>query len=64
MKRWKDSERKDVVNESIDMLLEEIAIVCKKHNLSIVHEDTRGAFKIEKYSNESMLWLQHAHDCT
>ena len=64
MKHWKDSERKDVVNESIDMFLEEIAIVCKKHNLSIAHEDTGGAFKIEKYSNESMLWLQHAHDCT
>lgn len=41
--------------------LNDIEKVCKKYNLSISHEDPHGAFKIEKYSEENIEWLKHAH---
>ena len=39
----------------------EIDSVCKKYGLSISHEDSQGAFKIEDYDKDNMLWLECAH---
>lgn len=39
----------------------EIDSVCKKYGLSISHEDGHGAFEIENYSEDNMLWLKCAH---
>ncbi|MEE1301719.1 MAG: hypothetical protein UHD64_02960 [Bacteroidales bacterium] len=43
--------------------LEDIDMVCKKHNLSISHEDYMGAFLIEEYSEENIHWLFNARKC-
>ena len=40
-----------------EIFLKEIAQVCRKHKLSISHEDCHGAFKIEKYNKGDMDWL-------
>jgi len=45
-KRWDGKEH--TVMPNIDSFLDEIIQVCKKHNLSISHEDNQGAFIIEK----------------
>jgi hypothetical protein len=39
----------------------EIDEVCRKHDLSISHEDYQGAFIIEKYSKHNIEWLKDAH---
>lgn len=38
--------------------LDEIETVCKKYGISISHEDTGGAFKLERYSQDTMDWLK------
>lgn len=40
--------------------LEEIEAICKKYDLSISHQDSQGAFIIEKYSDFNMDWLKDA----
>lgn len=54
------------INEIVDTpqhLLDfynDIDEVCKKHNLSISHEDEYGAFEIEKYDEQNIRWLKSA----
>jgi hypothetical protein len=48
----------------IDAFLEEIVAVCKKHGLSIGHEDTNGGFRIHKYDEAKVRWLREAANAT
>lgn len=59
MKRWNGREFVELPN--VDSFIEEIISVCKKHNLSISHEDGHGAFEIEPYSKENVDWLRQAN---
>lgn len=43
--------------KEMEDFLNDIESVCKKHGLSISHEDYHGAFLIEKYSEENIEWL-------
>lgn len=47
--------------ESMRKFIEDIDLVCKKHNLSISHEDYHGAFIIEEYDKGNIKWLSHAY---
>ena len=40
--------------------LDEIEAVCRRHNLSIAHEDREGGFEIEPFSTDNMAWLREA----
>lgn len=62
MERWSCKKGKRIEDVSIDKFISEIALVCKKHNMTISHEDGHGAFVIEKYDQENIDWLRHAHD--
>ena len=42
------------------VFLRELAELCKKHNLSLSHEDTQGAFIVEEYKEENIKWLMDA----
>lgn len=46
--------------KNIIKFLNEIECICKKYNLSISHEDSHGAFIIEKYDEYNIKWLR---DC-
>ena len=46
--------------EDMKKFLEDIDEVCKKHNLSISHEDYMGAFLIEEYNKDNIEWLFNA----
>ena len=50
-----------VVSKQADAFIREIEVVCKKHNMSIGHEDRHGAFIITEYSDESIEWLKDAN---
>ena len=41
----------------MENFLMDIEKVCKKHGLSISHEDYHGAFFIEEYNEENISWL-------
>lgn len=43
--------------KEIKDFLEDIKLVCEKHNLSISHEDYNGVFLIEKYDLGNIRWL-------
>lgn len=45
--------------EMIDFF-NEIEEVCKKHNLSITHEDPYGGFVVEIYKESNIEWLREA----
>lgn len=40
--------------------LEDVVSLCKKHNLTISHEDGHGAFIIEEYDKFNLEWLHQA----
>lgn len=61
MKRW-NSEKDDYVeDEKIDNFIEDILKVCKKHRMSISHQDGHGAFEIENYNDRDARWLREAN---
>ncbi len=64
MKRWNTKLGKEISTPVIDAFLSEIVEVCKKHKLSLSHEDRHGAFKVIEYCEENTYWLLAAHDST
>lgn len=64
MLRWSTVREERVENARIDAFLEEVAEVCRKHNLAISHEDRNGAFKIREINDSDVEWLSGSHDCT
>ena len=44
----------------VDVFLSEIDTVCKKHRLSISHEDEHGAFIVTDYNVVCREWLNSA----
>jgi hypothetical protein len=51
-------------SEKVKEFVKEIIKVCKKHNLSISHEDQRGGFEIENYDDCFTGWFSQASDRT
>ena len=47
-------------SEEMKEFIDDIIKVMKKHNLSISHEDSHGAFIIEKYDECNIKWLKDA----
>lgn len=64
MKRWSDLEGKYIESENVDKFLEDVIDVCKKHGLSISHEDQHGGFEVEAISDVNLNWLMGASDKT
>lgn len=60
MKRYKDGEEVEI--PEIDAFLTEIEEVCKKHGLSIGHEDSEGGFTILEFDQRHIEWLKDASD--
>ena len=60
MKRHRLGRFEPVENKQVDAFLTEIVRVSKEHGLSLSHEDTQGAFIVEKYSQDNIQWLMDA----
>src|ERR1035437_6239624 len=54
MKKFKESSYRD------RDFMEALVDVCKRHGMSLAHEDTQGGFIIEKYNEKNIEWLKHA----
>lgn len=48
-------------SQNVQEFLKAINAVCRTFNLSISHEDEQGAFIIEDYKPENIVWLNVAH---
>jgi hypothetical protein len=44
--------------------LEDIEAACRKHGLSLSHEDGHGGFMIEQFDEKLLNWLNQAFDST
>ena len=64
MKRWNAAKYEHTENEKIDTFLSEVVSVCRKHGLSIGHEDSQGAFQVMPFKEEYAEWLMAAADAT
>jgi hypothetical protein len=64
MKRWNKKLKEEAENIKIDIFLDGVLELCKKHKFSISHQDSHGAFVIEKYNKAYSEWLLHASDAT
>lgn len=62
MKRWNRSTKTFEENRKIDEFLAEVIEVCKKHGMSISHEDGHGSFIIENYYESNIDWMKEATD--
>ena len=46
-----------ITKEAATAFLEDLADVCKKHGLSISHEDEHGAFLVTEFDKSALEWL-------
>lgn len=61
MKRWDSRAHDRVVDPKVDAFLDDIEEVCRKHGMSLGHEDGQGAFIVYTYINEHVIrWMQSA----
>jgi hypothetical protein len=44
----------------VDAFLSEVLEVCRKHGMSLGHEDHHGSFIVQEYSEENAGWLAAA----
>jgi len=51
-----------VRTQKIQSFLNDIVEVYQKHGLALGHEDSQGAFIVEKYEEEFVKWLFEAYD--
>jgi len=55
---WDLKARKNIKPpDNMTAFLNDINEVCKKHGMSISHEDGHGSFIITKYDEENIKWL-------
>lgn len=52
--------REHVSDQDIDEFLRELEELYRRHGLSLAHEDTHGAFLIEKLSEDNVRWVKDA----
>ena len=58
--RWNVATNRKEVNPLVDAFLEDLLFLCKKHGLSLSHEDGHGAFLVENYEESNSLHLEKA----
>jgi hypothetical protein len=62
MKRWNTKQKKHAESPAVDAFLAEVIEVCRKHGLSISHEDTGGSFEVRQFNQRDSDWLLSAND--
>jgi len=64
MQRWINRSSTLGENPKVDAFLAELVAVCRKHNLSVSHEDYQGGFEVAAFSEKNVAWLLDAADAT
>ena len=58
--RWNGDRGGNEQMPNVDAFLEEVIEVCKKHRMSIAHEDTHGGFVVRPYTEWITGWFLEA----
>ena len=61
-RRWNRVTKQYGENLTVDAFLADIVEVCRRHRLSLAHEDREGAFIVEPLCPENIDWVFHAFD--
>jgi hypothetical protein len=48
-------------SEEVDAFLADIIAVCNKHKLMLTHEDSQGAFIVDRMDKRSLMAISDAH---
>ena len=59
-KYWTTPANERQEHPKVDAFIAEIAEVCRRHGLSISHEDGHGSFVIEPFDEYNVEWLSEA----
>ncbi len=51
-------------SKSVALFLYDVVAVCKRHDMSLSHEDVEGAFRVQPFSENNIEWLKAAFDET
>lgn len=60
MKFWHINLKKELENPKVNVFIQDIIKVYKKHGLAISHEDIHGSFEIVKLHKAYIAWLKNA----
>lgn len=60
--RWIDELGDRGEAPEVDAFIADVIAVCRRHGMSIGHEDGHGAFKIEDFDDSNSQWLGEAFD--
>lgn len=60
-RHWNTITHQYVDSAEVEAFLSEIVAICRKHGLSLAHEDHHGAFEVHEFSEENVAWLTAAH---
>ena len=52
--------REEPSKKDAEKFIDEILEICKKHNISISHEDCHGAFMLLKFDQLDIEWLRQS----
>jgi len=63
VKRWNSTVGDEDERPEVDAFLAEIAEVCRRHKLTLSHEDRHGAFEVipREPTEHDTCWLTEAH---
>lgn len=64
MNARKEGKLERAESSKLDAFLSDIVAVCRKHRLTIAHEDMHGGFRIARFSEANIEWLESAGDAT
>jgi len=57
---WRSDLRREAPTPKTDAFLKEVIAVCRKHEMSISHEDGEGAFIVGPFDKGNIEWLEAA----
>jgi hypothetical protein len=61
VRRWDCNTNTEIEDPRIDAFLADLVAVCRKHDLSIGHEDEHGAFVVRlNFDEDDATWLRAA----
>jgi hypothetical protein len=61
MKRWDSNVNESVEDPKVDAFLDELLEVCRRHGMSLGHQDGHGSFLVYKLVDEFFYgWLRAA----
>jgi hypothetical protein len=62
MSRWDCNVNKSVDDSAVEAFIDELVEVCRRHNMTLGHEDEHGAFQVNRFFTEGHAnWLRSAH---